>query len=131
VTSAVVLASNPLRREGEVSDKNRRLEAGLRLRVALNSSPGNAADSQPGNRPYFIASKCPTCEAALVLVDRDQPASEVWHDEWECPRCDEGVYLDWPESAIEALKAAGREGPCIPIDRLYDKLQCSDDLRAD
>jgi hypothetical protein len=33
VTSAVVLVSNPLRREGEVSDKNRRLEAGLRLGI--------------------------------------------------------------------------------------------------
>lgn len=94
----------------------------------MNSSPRNAADPRPGNRPYFIAPKCPTCDAALVLVDRDQVASEVWHDEWECPRCDDGVYLDWPESAIEALKAVGREGPCVPLEQLRDTLQSSDNL---
>lgn len=94
----------------------------------MNSSPRNAADPRPGNQPYFIASKCPTCDAALVLVDRDQVASEVWHDEWECPRCDDGVYLDWPESAIEGLKAVGREGPCVPLEQLRDTLQSSDNL---
>jgi Zn-finger nucleic acid-binding protein len=94
----------------------------------MNGSPRNAADFRPGNQPYFIASNCPTCEAALVLIDRDQPASEVWHDEWECPRCDNGVYLDWPESAIEALRAASRKGPCVPLEQLRDTLQSSDDL---
>lgn len=66
------------------------------------------------------------CRMALVLVDRDQPASEVWHDEWECPRCDNGIYLDWPESAIEALKAAGLEGPHAPIEQLVHKFQSND-----
>lgn len=89
-------------------------------------SPISAADSRPGNRPYFIAPNCPTCGTGLVLVDRNQPASEVWHDEWECPLCDDGVHLDWPESAIEALKAASREGPCVPIDQLFDKFESND-----
>jgi len=94
----------------------------------MRNPPRSAADPRPDSRPYFIAPNCPTCEAALVLVDRDQPASEIWHDEWECPRCDDGVYIDWPESAIEALKAAGREGACVPLEQLCDTLQSSDDL---
>lgn len=89
--------------------------------------PASAADPRPGNRPYFIAPDCATCGTGLILVDRDQPTSEVWHDEWECPRCDDGVHLDWPESALEALKVAGRDGPMIPIDQLLDELQSNDD----
>ena len=79
-------------------------------------SSASAADPRPDSRPFFIAPNCPTCQATLVLVDRDQPAPEVWHGEWECPRCDDGVYLDWPESAIEALKTVGREGLYVRLE---------------
>ncbi len=93
----------------------------------MRNLPRSAADPRPDSRPYFIAPNCPTCEAALVLVDRNQPAPEVWHDEWECPRCDDGIYLDWPESAIEALKAAGLQERHVPIEQLVHKCQSNDD----
>ncbi len=72
-------------------------------------TPRSAADPRPGNRPYFIARNCSTCGTELALVDRDQPASEIWHDEWECPLCQDGVYLDWPESALDGLRSARGE----------------------
>lgn len=62
--------------------------------------PGSAADARPDGRPYYIPTTCPTCGMALVLVDllRDPatPPEEVWHDEWMCPRCQDGIHLDVP-----------------------------------
>lgn len=37
-----------------------------------------------------------------MLLDRlANPAAaddEVWHDEWECPNCRGGIYMDCPAS---------------------------------
>lgn len=74
------------------------------------SIPRSAADPRPGNRPYFIEPDCPVCRRELVLCDRDRPVSKIWHDEWECPTCQDGAYLDWPASALETLKVGADEG---------------------
>lgn len=67
--------------------------------------PNSAADPRPGNRPYYIAPNCPKCGAALVLLDRlqdpDASDDEVWHDEWTCPNCQDGLHMDWPETMRE------------------------------
>jgi hypothetical protein len=67
--------------------------------------PTSAAHARPGGRPYYIAADCPTCSTPLVLHDRlgttEQLADDqVWHDEWMCPQCRDGIWLDWPESSV-------------------------------
>lgn len=70
-------------------------------------APASAADPRPGNRPYYIAPACPNCGAHLVLHDSlthpERPTDQVWYDEWECPECRDGLYLDWPRDAYEHL----------------------------
>ena len=46
------------------------------------------------------------CGAALVLYDRlnepsNMPDDQVWHDEWICPHCRDGIWPDWPPSGSE------------------------------
>lgn len=60
--------------------------------------PTSAAHPRPAGRPYYIDPNCPTCGSALVLDDRFVPGNQVWHDEWVCPTCQEGIWLDWPAS---------------------------------
>lgn len=74
----------------------------------MQNPPSSAADPRPANRPYHILPNCPVCGRTLVLLDRDLPDKEAWHDEWECPVCQDGIHLDWPESIFAGLKAADR-----------------------
>jgi hypothetical protein len=66
----------------------------------------------------------------LVLVDRDLPDEEIWYDEWECPVCLDGIHMDWPESAIVALKQRAAESErsetLIPIEQVIGKLEGQD-----
>ncbi len=79
--------------------------------------PRSAADPRPGGQPYYIAPGCRRCSARLVLFDRlenpEAPDDEVWHDEWICPVCRDGLYMDWPES--EFIE--------IDLDRLLEEVQ--------
>mgnify|MGYP005842987529 CR=1 FL=1 len=63
--------------------------------------PRSAAEPRPGNRPYYIAPCCPDCGTPLVLLDLlenpEMPEDEIWHDEFICPECRDGIWLDWPE----------------------------------
>ena len=65
-----------------------------------DDEPNSPAIPRPGNRPYYIAPDCPDCGTPLVLSDYlhnpQTPADDVWYDEWECPRCQEGIWMDWP-----------------------------------
>ncbi len=74
--------------------------------------PRSASDPRPGNQPFYISPGCHTCGTALVLSDRldhpDAAESKIWHDEWECPVCRDGIYLDWPEGALLSLQRNGR-----------------------
>jgi ribosomal protein S27AE len=67
--------------------------------------PQSAADPRPGGRPAYISAKCPDCGTALVLLDSlENPtlsADELWHDEWTCPTCQDGIFMDWPVGAYE------------------------------
>src|SRR5688500_13985864 len=72
-----------------------------RRMTTMADLPNSAADPRPGGRPAFIDPNCKACGTALVLHDslREQPSppDEVWHDEWECPTCRDGLHLDRPE----------------------------------
>src|ERR687883_360256 len=65
--------------------------------------PTSAAHPRPGGHPYYIAPNCPTCDTPLVLYDHLDERSrladnQVWYDEWICPRCRDGIWMDWPAS---------------------------------
>ncbi len=68
----------------------------------------SAADPR-GNEPFYVDPDCSTCGTRLVLLDvhrqSDVPVEpgEIWHDEWWCPACEDGIHMDWPESAFERL----------------------------
>lgn len=63
--------------------------------------PQSAADPRPGNKPFYIKPNCPKCGAELVLLDTllfpSKPRNKIWHDEFTCPICRDGIYIDWPE----------------------------------
>lgn len=66
-----------------------------------SNPPQSAATPRPGNKPYYINPKCRNCGAELVLLDTlwnpDKPQEKIWHDEFTCPICNDGIYMDWPE----------------------------------
>ena len=74
--------------------------------LALHPSwrPTSAAHPRPGGRPYYISQNCPTCSTPFVLHDRLNESSspladdQVWYDEWICPHCRDGIWMDWPAS---------------------------------
>lgn len=93
--------------------------------------PRSAADPRPGNKPYYISDKCEDCGAPLVLEDllrgvngfilkapRFRRAKlnpkDIWWDEWMCPVCRNGTWMDWPNSKFEELKKAS-EGPLTEL----------------
>lgn len=71
----------------------------------MSNEPQSAADPRPNNEPYYIDTDCPDCGTDLVLYDkfRDGDEGEIWHDEWICPECDDGIYLDIPDEVAEEL----------------------------
>lgn len=81
--------------------------------LAATREPNSAADRRPGNRPYYISPNCPVCGTALVLSDVLEnpkgPKDEIWHDEWECSKCRDGVYMDWPEDYKKKVEEKDRK----------------------
>lgn len=83
-----------------------------------DDEPKSAADPRPGGRPYYIDSECPDCGTPLVLYDaigdeakRSSDAlvdpeyksgsDTIWHDEFVCPSCIDGVHMDWPQDQCQ------------------------------
>lgn len=58
--------------------------------------------------PRHIDSSCPSCGTSLVLNDvhREEqvPPEEVWVDEWVCPRCEDGIFLDKDEEFFNEME---------------------------
>lgn len=71
------------------------------------------SDPRPNNRPYYIDPHCEECGADLVLADLfddpNTPPENIWYDDWRCPKCNDGNYLDWPREMIEALRGRAFE----------------------
>lgn len=61
-------------------------------------------------KPRHIDPNCPKCGASLILSDLlrnpDIPEKDIWADEFECPDCRDGIYLDWPKKKLNALRFA-------------------------
>ncbi len=70
--------------------------------------PQSAADPRPGNKPFYIKQNCLKCGAELVLLDTllfpSKPQNQIWHDEFTCPICRDGIYIDWPEECDMELQ---------------------------
>ena len=66
--------------------------------------PNCAADPRPNNVPYYIDNACPLCTAPLILADTvhhpDIEPDDMWHDEWVCSNCRNGIYFDVPELTL-------------------------------
>lgn len=49
-----------------------------------------------------INSHCVKCDTLLILNDLlenpNKPVDEIWHDEFICPVCKDGLYMDWPSN---------------------------------
>lgn len=62
--------------------------------------PTSAADPRAGGRPHYIGQHCDDCGTPMRPVDmmRDIPPepSEIWWDEFVCPKCRDGIHLDQP-----------------------------------
>lgn len=70
----------------------------------MTEKPESPSDPRPNNEPYYIDTACPDCGTDLVLndkyKDKDIDEDEIWHDEWVCPRCGSGVFLDVPDDSL-------------------------------
>jgi hypothetical protein len=60
----------------------------------------------PREIPFYIHAFC-DCGERLVLADplRDPDIDEdnIWYDEWECPKCCDGIHLDWSKEELNDL----------------------------
>lgn len=80
----------------------------------MTDGPQSAADPRPNGEPYYIDTECPECGTDLVLSDEHRPTGDgtgalvapevwdergetIWHDEWVCPECEDGLHMDLPE----------------------------------
>jgi rubredoxin len=101
-------------------------------------SPGEPREGEP----YYIDSECPECGSELILYDslsEDQVGDssdlsvsdaenkdEVWHDEWCCPNCLDGIFLDVPDQVFDQLEhrlnTEEENGETISVDELTEEL---------
>ena len=58
----------------------------------MTQKPLRSSDPRPGGVPYYIAKECVECGATLIL----DPDNQGWLDEFTCPKCNNGIYLDYP-----------------------------------
>lgn len=68
----------------------------------MSTAPQKADDRRPGGTPFYTAKSCPKCDTALQYYD----PTGTWFDEFECPTCRDGVYLDWPSAELDTLRRA-------------------------
>jgi hypothetical protein len=89
-------------------------------------APTSPSDPRPNDEPYFIDSECKFCGAKLVLVDDPDEDDVVWYDEFECPECMEGVYMDWPDEhkqhVNERVAEAAREEDFMTDEEVKESL---------
>jgi len=62
--------------------------------------PRSAAEQRANNKPAYIDPNCPECGSPLVLLfileNPLKPTDKIWQDEFICPKCRDGIYLDLP-----------------------------------
>ncbi len=91
--------------------------------LAQDTPPKGATAPRPDNKPYYIDSSCPNCRTTLVLADLledpDLPSERIWYDEFICPKCRSGIFLDLPEGEITEIEAAKEDvsrGELVDLD---------------
>jgi hypothetical protein len=69
-----------------------------------SKKPNSPSDKRPCYEPFYIPKNCKTCGAKLVYADSmanpEIPEDEFWYDEFMCPNCKDGIYLDWPRRTV-------------------------------
>lgn len=74
----------------------------------MSNKPRSAADKRPNDEPFYIKKTCDVCGSKLVYADLisnpEKPFDEIWYDEFICPKCKGGLYMDWPKTTREAFK---------------------------
>lgn len=95
-----------------------------------DGKPLSAADPRPGNKPFYINKNCLECGTELVLSyllqNPNMPEDKIWHDEFVCPVCKDGVYMDWPKEEYEYLASEvqkGIKGDRLTLDDLLAELR--------
>jgi ribosomal protein S27AE len=62
--------------------------------------PMSATDRRPNDIPHYIRQTCENCGTELIYADwvskSNKPEDNIWYDEFMCPICRDGVYMDWP-----------------------------------
>jgi hypothetical protein len=90
------------------------------------NAPTSPSDPRPNDEPYFTDSECKYCGTELVLVDDPEEDESVWYDEFECPECKEGVYMDWPDEhkqhVNDRVAEAARDGDFMTDEEIEDAL---------
>jgi len=63
---------------------------------------------------HYINSYCLKCKTSLVFADLlenpETPENEMWYDEFICPKCQDGIYMDWPEEKYKETFEQDDEG---------------------
>lgn len=57
------------------------------------------SDPRPSGVPFYIANKCDDCGGLLVT----DPNNRGWLDEFICPICNNGIYLDIPKEMSDRI----------------------------
>lgn len=71
--------------------------------VSVQYKPEKPGDPRPNDEPYYIKKVCDTCGTKLVYHDSlggTLNKADWWYDEFECPKCRSGIYLDLPEAML-------------------------------
>ncbi len=62
---------------------------------------------RPNDEPYYIPKTCEKCKAPLIyrseIDSTNWQEDELFYDEFMCPVCKDGIYLDIPKTAREKL----------------------------
>lgn len=93
----------------------------------MSTPPSSPADPRPNNEPYYIDADCPECGTALVLYDEHHETGSsdetVWHDEWVCPSCEDGLHVDWPDGMFARLTERMDADPedCARLDEAVEQ----------
>lgn len=62
-------------------------------------APETPGTRRPNDEPYYIDTHC-ECGEKLVYYEEESG----WFDEFECPSCEDGIHLDWPDSQFEEFR---------------------------
>lgn len=91
--------------------------------------PKSAADRRPNDQPYYIDPACPNCGSDLIyanLLDHPPPPfEEFWFDEFICPVCQDGIFIDWPNAYWQSILEQD-DLDCVWLEEVKSELDLED-----